>query len=163
MNNFWNILNGISGGNILDVACGSGQFIEVLRDNLKSFDYITGIDVDDESLNEARDNFNSQSIEFIKGSALDLPFSDAHFDTVCISKGLHHLEDVEMSLKEMYRVLKQGGLLIINEMFSDNLTEDQRTNMLYHHLRVDVDNILGISHNYTFEKKEIHKFVGNRL
>ena len=141
------------------MACGGGQFTEVLKDNLKSFDYITGMDVAEDALCMAREKFLDERFNFIHGSAQEIPFNEGLFDTVCISKGLHHMEDARSCLKEMCRVLKRGGLLIINEMYSDHLSTEQQSHLLYHHLRVDIDTLLGISHRYTFKKDEILVFA----
>ncbi len=154
-NNFWNILAGIDGGRILDIACGKGQFIKVLIDNLAAFDHISGLDVNREVLAEASETFRSDNIIFLTGSTQNIHFPDESFDTVSLSKGLHHLEDPHRGLSEMMRVAKTGGLIIINEMYSDNLTPSQLSHMQHHHLRADIDNLLGINHNYTFTRDQI--------
>jgi len=84
-----------------------------------------------------------------------MPFPGEHFNLVSISKGLHHLKEIRQSLKEMHRVLKWNGLMIISEMYSDDLTESQKSHMYYHHLKADVDRFLGIPHHHTFRKHEI--------
>jgi len=155
MKNFWNILQGIDGGRILDLACGRGQFIKVLIDNLASYDHISGMDVHQEVLAEASESFQAENVIFLTGNSLNIHFPDESFDTVSLSKGLHHLEDPRRGLSEMKRVVKTAGLLIINEMYLDNLTPSQVSHMHHHHLRADIDNLLGISHNYTFSRDQI--------
>ncbi len=54
-------------------------------------------------------------LEFILGDATDLPFADSEFDAVTISFGLRNVVDVPAALKEMYRVTKPGGTLLICE------------------------------------------------
>lgn len=159
MGNYRELLNTLDGGHLLDVACGCGQFIGILMKNLNSYESITGFDIDENMLSEARKNFHSDQISFISGSVSNIPFPDESFDTVSISKGLHHLEDVNLGLHEMLRVLKRNGRIIINEMFRDNLSEPQKSYMIYHHTRADIDNLLGIIHNYTFLRAEIIDFV----
>jgi ubiquinone/menaquinone biosynthesis C-methylase UbiE len=159
MSEFWKILNQADGGEILDVACGNGQFIGILQDNLRSFKQITGLDIDDSAIEEARGKFGKDQFTFLQGNSMNIPFPADHFDTVSLSKGLHHLQDVRQSLQEMLRVLKKSGLMIISEMYSDGLTESQKSHLYYHHLRVEVDRYRGISHNYTFRKSEILDLV----
>lgn len=156
---FEKLLSNIEAGEILDVGCGSGQFIEILVRSLKSFKTITGVDVDKESLREANEKFQGKEFRFLKAGSQELPFEDEAFDTVVISKALHHVEDPVASLTEMKRVLKQGGYLLINEMHRDGLTETQESHKLYHHLRSEIDNLLGISHNYTFYREDLLKIV----
>ena len=147
---FEELLVEIHGGKVLDIGCGSGQFIAILMQSLGSFDSITGVDVDDGVLKEARSKFRSETFNFIKASSQSLPFEDGSFDLVSISKTLHHVENDRQTLNEMKRVLKQGGYLLINEMIRDGLTASQQSHLLYHHLRSEIDQLLGVSHNTTY-------------
>lgn len=54
-------------------------------------------------------------LTFIAGDALALPFADGTFDAVTISFGIRNVNNVELALKEMYRVAKPGGRLVICE------------------------------------------------
>jgi demethylmenaquinone methyltransferase/2-methoxy-6-polyprenyl-1,4-benzoquinol methylase len=54
-----------------------------------------------------------QGLVFLQGDALRLPFPDAHFEVVTISYGLRNLASVEAGLREMWRVLKPGGRLLV--------------------------------------------------
>jgi len=155
IDNFRQILGNIDGGRILDVACGVGQFIKILQDSLRSWEEIFGLDVNEQSLAEVRQKFPGDRYRFIKGDSKQIPYPDNIFDLVSLSKGLHHIDDPGLALQEMKRVLKPGGFFLLNEMYSDELTEVQTTQKIYHHLRVELDKILGIDHFYTFQKKEI--------
>ena len=53
------------------------------------------------------------NLVFLQGDALCLPFPDAHFNVVTISYGLRNLASVEAGLREMWRVLKPGGRLLV--------------------------------------------------
>lgn len=57
-------------------------------------------------------------LSFVAGDAMALPFADESFDAVTISFGLRNMESVETALRELARVTKPGGRLIICE-FSD--------------------------------------------
>jgi demethylmenaquinone methyltransferase/2-methoxy-6-polyprenyl-1,4-benzoquinol methylase len=54
-------------------------------------------------------------IEFVFADATKLPFKDEEFDTVTISFGLRNVENTELALSEMLRVLKPGGKLVVCE------------------------------------------------
>lgn len=54
-------------------------------------------------------------LSFVLGSATDLPFPDDSFDAVTISFGIRNVEDVPLALREMYRVTRPGGKLVICE------------------------------------------------
>ena len=82
---------------VLDVGCGIG-FVSQLYPN---FD-ITGIDLSEEMLKR-------NSFKWRKMDAEKMDFPDNHFDFVICRSLLHHLENPDRGLKEMYRVLKPGG------------------------------------------------------
>jgi ubiquinone/menaquinone biosynthesis C-methylase UbiE len=158
---FREVLHEIDGGKVLDVACGEGQFIEILKDSLRSWEHFTGLDVDKEILKRAYARFNDGRYSFIQGSSQNIPLNDETFDLVSLSNGLHHMEDPGSVLKEIKRVLNYGKYMIINEMYSDGLTESQLSQQMYHHLRADIDKIIKVPHFYTYRKAEIIKFIEN--
>ena len=56
------------------------------------------------------------TISFVKGDCLALPFADESFDAVTSAFGIRNFENLDKGLKEMYRVLKKGGALCIIEL-----------------------------------------------
>lgn len=152
---FEELLSGINGGKVLDIGCGSGQFIEILIQSLGSFDSVTGVDVDESVLEESGMKYQGESYRFLKASTQSLPFEDGSFDFVTISKALHHVENDRQALNEMKRVLKQGGYFLINEMIRDGLSASQQSHLLYHHLRSEIDQLLGVSHNTTYFRSDL--------
>jgi len=54
-------------------------------------------------------------VRFVEGDALQLPFPPRSFDAVTIAFGLRNLEDYTSGLREMFRVLRPGGMLVILE------------------------------------------------
>jgi len=137
----------IKAKNILDVGTGEGGFIPVL---LKTFPgaIITGIDPNTDSLKAAKQKF--PGIRFLEMEAEKLQFDDGQFDVVSISMALHHLPKIKKALKEIKRVVKPGGFIIINEPISDNLNPAQEVHKMYHHFRSRIDRILGTYHRQTF-------------
>jgi ubiquinone/menaquinone biosynthesis C-methylase UbiE len=106
-------------------------------------------------MKEAREKFNGDKFSFVTGSALDIPFEPESFDLVCISKGMHHVPDTQRTLSEMLRVTRRFGSVLVSEMYSDGLSTAQETAKMYHHLRVEVDTLLGIDHFNTFTREEL--------
>jgi len=105
-----------SGERALDLCCGSGDIALRLAD---AGMLVTGLDFSAPMLavaNERRRraaHSGSASPVFILGDALSVPFPDNHFDTVTISYGLRNLASVEQGLKEMLRVAKPGGRVLV--------------------------------------------------
>lgn len=152
-------LSSHSGGKILDVATGKGEFMELLRECLKDYTEMTGIDLADRALQIARENYTDENIHIVKMSAEKLDYPDHTFDTVSISNSLHHFPDISIVLKEMYRVLKPGGLFIIKEMYYDLQSETQQTHRLMHHWSAEIERILGRCHDETWTREQILQVV----
>jgi len=159
IDSFQEVLGTIDGGEILDIASGAGQFIDVLVGSLGSWEHITGLDLSEEIMQEASQKFVGDQFSFVTGSAMDLPFEPGSFDMVCMSKGLHHVPDPAAALNEMLRVVKQDGYLVVSEMYSDGLNAAQESQKSYHHLRVEVDKLMGIDHNVTFRKEDLLEII----
>ncbi len=102
-------LKSISGGKILDVATGDGDFIRTLIKTLKDYDSFIGIDSSKKEVESARKQLKEQPAKILEMNAEALQFKNNTFDTVCTSYSLHHLENIDKVLAEMKRVLKPNG------------------------------------------------------
>lgn len=105
---------------ILDLATGSGDVLFALRERFSPDTAITGVDFCEPMLQEARNKREAKELDensnrFLLGDCLSLDFPDESFDLVTISFGLRNLSDRNKGLKEMYRVLKPNGRLIVLE------------------------------------------------
>lgn len=78
---------------MLDVACGRSQSLEI------------GVGPEE--------NAGRQRVQFIQADAQDIPFPDAHFDVVTVSYGLRNLASWEAGLREMWRVTKPRGRVLV--------------------------------------------------
>jgi len=148
-------LGKLSGGKILDVATGSGGFIRKLIDAFKNYDEVIGIDVSDKQFEEGQNDFEKDRVSFRKTDGAKLPYDDDTFDTVAICAGLHHLPEIKSVLLEMKRVLKPGGRFIVREMFCDNQSEKQLSDVYLHHWAAKISRIEGKSHNPTLKRQQI--------
>lgn len=155
MTTFEDIFSSISGGRILDVATGNGNFIQTLDATLKVYDEIIGIDTSDRFASVFEDAFVDKPIRYMQMDAAQLDFPDASFDTVCIANSLHHLADPPRILADMLHVLKPGGRLIISEMYCDGQRETQLTHVHLHHWWAAIDTAQGISHNGTYPRQKL--------
>ena len=149
-------LGGISGGRILDVATGSGDFINTLMKMLKNYGCFVGIDISRKDLESAKKRFEGKPVEFLEMDAEYLKFEDNSFDTVCTGYSLHHFGNIDRVLAEMKRVLKPDGYFLVQEEFSaGEQSEAQKTDILRHHWDSEIDSLLGIVHHKTFPKQKI--------
>ena len=101
-------LNPQSRGSYLDVGCGTGNYTIPLASY--GFEF-TGIDPSAQMLNEAKRK--SSTIQWLSGTAEDLPFGDQSFDGAIATLTIHHWTDREQGLREVSRVLKPGSRFVI--------------------------------------------------
>lgn len=94
------------GESVLDIACGTGVVARLAAQRGHA-GRLVGIDLNTAMLATARTR--SADIEWLQGSALELPFDENSFDVVLCQLGLQFFPDRPLALKEMVRVLKPGG------------------------------------------------------
>ncbi len=154
------VLTAFSGGRVLDVATGHGDFAFTLARNLASYDEIIGIDTNEKELETARETAKQQSltrVRFFARDAEEFGFEDASFDTVAISNSLHHLKSPGTVLGNMRRVLRPGGLFIAREMYRDKQNKAQMSHVLFHTFRADIDTLKGITHCRSYLRDELYQ------
>jgi len=108
-------------GRSLDVACGGGDFAWALA--LRG-DRVVGLDRDREALALARTvRPHVAGVDLVEGDALRLPFRDGSFDLCLCNSSVEHFDDDEAALREMARVLRPGGRLVLTtDAFPRRLT-----------------------------------------
>jgi 2-polyprenyl-3-methyl-5-hydroxy-6-metoxy-1,4-benzoquinol methylase len=102
------------GKKVLDAGCGTGEYSCWFA---SCGARVTGIDLSDGSLNEAKayaESLSLDSVRFEKRSVLATGFADASFDFVYCTGVLHHTSDPFGGLVELCRVLRPGGKLLIS-------------------------------------------------
>ena len=95
-------------GTLLDVGGGTGRVSSAIRDLV---DEVVTADVSFGMLKQAPRSL----LNPVCGGSESLPFADNSFERVIMVDALHHVIDRAESAREMYRVLKPGGLLVIEE------------------------------------------------
>ncbi|HZJ58817.1 MAG TPA: bifunctional demethylmenaquinone methyltransferase/2-methoxy-6-polyprenyl-1,4-benzoquinol methylase UbiE [Chitinophagaceae bacterium] len=103
---------------ILDVATGTCD-MAIISYKLLRPEKITGIDISGEMLKVGRKKIEKEGltsvIELQTGDSETINFADNSFDAVTVAFGVRNFENLESGLKEMLRVLKPGGKLIVLE------------------------------------------------
>lgn len=106
---------------ILEIGPGPGFFsLEVAR-SVPDGKLIL-LDIQQEMLDKARKRLQSngmKNVEFIKGDGRTFPFPDKHFDIIFMVTVLGEVEEKDLYIKEMRRVLKKGGRIVISEQKGD--------------------------------------------
>jgi ubiquinone/menaquinone biosynthesis C-methylase UbiE len=100
---------------ILDVGTGTGILIEQVILKNKSA-HLFGIDISPEMVKKAKRKFQGKNnVTVALGSVNKLPYKDNSFEFVTCANSFHHHPDSMQSLKEIKRVLKPGGKLILSD------------------------------------------------
>nr|WP_225792871.1 class I SAM-dependent methyltransferase [Agrococcus sediminis] len=114
------------GERILDVAAGTGASS---APTAKAGALVTALDISHGMLEEGRRRH--PDIEFVHGSAEELPFDDDTFDAVTISFGLRNVQQPRAALSEFHRVLKPGGRVIVCEFSQPPVNVVRKSYELY--------------------------------
>jgi malonyl-CoA O-methyltransferase len=96
-----------NGKRILDAGCGKGRYSILLKKEFPQAE-IVAMDVSTEMLSQIPAN-----IIKINRGILDMPFADNYFDFVICIEALEHVVQIETGIKELLRVIKPGGKLIV--------------------------------------------------
>ncbi|MCX5819993.1 MAG: class I SAM-dependent methyltransferase [Deltaproteobacteria bacterium] len=96
---------------VLEIGCGTGLFTKELA---RTDNTIAAIDISDSLIMKARERISSANVSFVVGNAYKTEFQPGTFDFIVGSSSLHHL-DVDLALKEFYRILKGGGRIMFTE------------------------------------------------
>jgi ubiquinone/menaquinone biosynthesis C-methylase UbiE len=102
------IMRHVEGNRMLDIGCGEGVTLGKMVDRFPE-KTILGID----SLQENVDICRKHDLPVENGDVYDLRFTDGSVDCCLLIEVIEHLEDHRKALKEIHRVLRKGGLLIL--------------------------------------------------
>jgi len=106
------------GDPVLDIAGGTGDLAIKFRKKVGPEGKVILSDINDSMLLEGRKNPLNHGVidvDFVQANAESLPFEDNTFDCVSIAFGLRNVTHKDAALKQMHRVLKKGGTLLILE------------------------------------------------
>ena len=105
---------------VLDVAAGTALFARAIAARVRS---VTAVDLTFEMLTRGRDLARAQAlsnIRFEQGAVEHLPFADESFDGVVTRYSIHHFHEPALALREMARVCRLDGRLVVVDMVSDD-------------------------------------------
>jgi len=110
MNRFNWMVDRMHGPSLLDIGCsgGLGMFLASKKDGI---DNIFGIDVSEEAVRISKERNPCATVEC--GLAEELSFKDSSFDCVILGETLEHVVDADAVVREAYRVLRNGGTIVI--------------------------------------------------
>lgn len=120
---------------ILDVATGTGDF--ALENMSLKPDEIVGIDLSENMLAIGRKKIARKKLGHVismkKADSENLPFPDNRFDAITVGFGVRNFENLMAGIKEMYRVLKPGGTLVVLEFSKPTVFPVKQVFYFYFH------------------------------
>jgi len=103
-----------SGKNIIEIGCGSGYGTKLINEYFKP-KAITAIDLDSRMIELAQKINTNPRVTYAVGDVTNLAFPANTFDAIIDFAIIHHIPNWEACLKELYRVLRPGGEIIIED------------------------------------------------
>lgn len=104
-----------SGDSVLEVGSGLGVLTNCVATGFPDSN-VTGIEIASEQIRKAREYFSlTPNLRILKGDALSLEFVESSFDVVYCRYLLEHVPDPAAVLREIFRVLKAGGKIFVQE------------------------------------------------
>ena len=150
--------NSIPSNSILDLASGTGD----LTSELMSLDpvRICAADISEKMLEVQRKKITDKRLELIQADVKELPFENNVFDIVTIGFGVRNFEHLEDSIKEIRRVMKSGGRLIVLEMFRSGGMKTSVFNLYFGKVMPYFGNKLsGSKYAYSYLFRSVNSFL----
>lgn len=110
------IIGDVAGERVLDMGCGTGRHAILLA---RAGALVTGVDFSDEMLAAGRKNAAGLEVTFINAELGAVPLQEP-FDVVLCSLVLSHVPDLLPAMKEMSRLTRPGGRIIITDLRTDH-------------------------------------------
>jgi len=101
----------IKGKTVLDIACGEGYGSFLMAEEAAE---VVGIDIDGTTIQHAAKKYKRANLRFKQGQVEKINEADQSFDVVVSFETLEHIEDHEKMFREIKRVLKTGGIVIVS-------------------------------------------------
>jgi len=96
---------------VLDIASGEGYGSKLISTRAQK---VTGVDIDPATVQNAIDKYQAPNLTFLQGSADKIPVADSSVDVVVSFETIEHHDKHEEMMKEIKRVLKPGGVMIMS-------------------------------------------------
>jgi SAM-dependent methyltransferase len=119
---------------VLDVACGAAHVAEELAPHVRQ---VVGLDLTPDLLRLGADRLHDAGVGNVllqEGNAADLPFVDQSFDLVLCRSALHHFRRPSDMVREMARVCRPGGRVVVSDMVAPNAEVKEAFDDVHRHL-----------------------------
>jgi demethylmenaquinone methyltransferase / 2-methoxy-6-polyprenyl-1,4-benzoquinol methylase len=151
------------GSRVLDVATGTGDLALELARRVAPGGEVVGADFSEAMLELARTKAAAADVEvrFEAANALSLPYADVEFDAATVGFGARNFSDLEAGLREMTRVVRPGGRVVVLEITTP--TRPPVSTLLelwFDHLVPALGRIAGDPEAYNYLPSSVRRFPG---
>lgn len=114
------LLNIQPGVHFLDIGCGTGWAVGQAANLVNGKGLFYGVDLSPKMIEKAKSNFSGKdNFRFVQANSESIPLDSDFFDIIICTNSFHHYLHPDKALKEMYRLLKNGGKLFILDPTAD--------------------------------------------
>jgi len=114
---------------ILDIGCGGGMTIKEMA-RLATSGFVAGVDYSEVMVRQALKRnaaaVGAERVAIKRGDISNLPFEDAIFDRACAIESFNYWPEPVAGLREVYRVLKDGGLVAITTAWNKDMDDQPK-------------------------------------
>lgn len=137
---------------VLDVGCSNGFKTKMLFDKYDNITHITGIDIDNNAINEATDIFRENKKYKFELKSIDELDYNSKYDIIYLSYVLQHLEEPQKVLKKLRNLLTDKGIIIIK-------VPDDSFKFCYPDKKDLLHKIFNLYENQIMKKQDITKYT----
>ena len=119
----------IAGKDVLDLGCGARQGPYFLTGTAK---HVSGVDVSLEAVEFLKKNYQAPNLDFYQMDAVELKFQDSTFDVIVSFEVIEHIVDFRRYLREIARVLKPGGIVVLSTPNREKVSPDGQAGIRGH-------------------------------
>lgn len=138
------------GKTVVDIASGEGYGSSILSKNAAK---VTGVDIDKSAVEKAKSKYKAANLEFLNGSADTIPVADATVDVLVSFETIEHHDKHEEMFREIKRVLKPDGMLIMSSPDKKYYTDIPGKQNPFHVKELYADEFAALCANYFSHSK----------
>ena len=99
---------------LIDIGCGSGGFLCAVQKCFPDIQ-LKALDLSEEMVRETQDRLGPSAVAIV-GDSERMPLESEQYEIVTCNMSIHHYPHAQDAVNEMYRILKPGGTLLLNDM-----------------------------------------------
>jgi len=99
---------------LIDIGCGPGAFLSLVKETFPDIQ-LNALDLSEEMIYETRERLSNTAIATV-GDSENMPLKSEQYQVVTCNMSIHHYPHPQDAVNEMFRILKPGGVLLLNDM-----------------------------------------------